>query len=263
MYENASGVVVDALLPSCHLRTNRRVFGEELGAYYNCSYVGFQDPKIFKNDTWREDGCSCKCSHVQQLQQRKSILPSEIIEATEDGGMCRLLALLAADHPALPTLLQVGSNFWTWVILQERLPRLLQLLHLPPVFQDGARDPIWEECPLFSHWHFVMRLIELFITLVSKSQEGRQFVFFTLGKLNISGLTLLHSYSQYSTCKNSMSALFTRDMSILESFSSSVYMSNLLDLFSHFWFTEIFLLRILKSKSAYGGKRWHMFWHAG
>lgn len=39
------------------------------------------------------------------------VLPSEIVEAAEDRGVRRLLALLAADHPALPTLLQVGSNF--------------------------------------------------------------------------------------------------------------------------------------------------------
>lgn len=38
-------------------------------------------------------------------------LPSEIVEATKDWGMCRLLAFLAADHPAFTTLLQVGSNF--------------------------------------------------------------------------------------------------------------------------------------------------------
>lgn len=34
-----------------------------------------------------------------------NVLPSEIIEATEDGGMPRLLSLLAADHPTLPTFL--------------------------------------------------------------------------------------------------------------------------------------------------------------
>lgn len=38
-------------------------------------------------------------------------LPSEIVEATEDRRMCLLFSPLAADHPALPTLLQVGSNF--------------------------------------------------------------------------------------------------------------------------------------------------------
>lgn len=76
--------------------------------------------------------------------KEKRSLPSEIVEATEDGGVCRLLALLAADHSALTTLLQVWPNFGARVILQERLPRLLQLLHLPPVFQDGAWDPVYE-----------------------------------------------------------------------------------------------------------------------
>lgn len=70
------------------------------------------------------------------------VLPSEIVEATEDGGMCRLLALLAADNPAFSTLLQVGSYFRTGVILQERLTSLLQLLYFSPVLQDRAGDPI-------------------------------------------------------------------------------------------------------------------------
>lgn len=74
--------------------------------------------------------------------KEKSELPSEIVEATEDGGMRGLLPLLAADHPALATLLQVGPDFGTRVVLQEGLPRLLQLLHLPPVLQHGAGDPI-------------------------------------------------------------------------------------------------------------------------
>lgn len=51
----------------------------------------------------------------KQWKEHKSkimeFLPSEIVEATEDRRMCRLLALLAADHPALPTLLQVRAYF--------------------------------------------------------------------------------------------------------------------------------------------------------
>lgn len=48
-----------------------------------------------------------------QKKERKQVraLPSEIVEAAEDRRMCRLLTLLVADSPALPTLLQIGSNF--------------------------------------------------------------------------------------------------------------------------------------------------------
>lgn len=48
-----------------------------------------------------------------QIKETKQVraLPSEIVEATEDRRMCRFLTLLVADSPALPTLLQVGSNF--------------------------------------------------------------------------------------------------------------------------------------------------------
>jgi hypothetical protein len=69
--------------------------------------------------------------------------PAEVVEAAEDRGMSWLLPLLAANNTTLPTLLQVGSNLGARVILQERLPRLLQLLHLPPVLQHRAGDTIW------------------------------------------------------------------------------------------------------------------------
>lgn len=68
--------------------------------------------------------------------------PPEVVEAAEDGRVRRLLALLAADHPALPALLQVGADLGARVVLQEGLARLLQLLHFPPVLEDGSRDSI-------------------------------------------------------------------------------------------------------------------------
>lgn len=149
------------------------MFEEELGAYYRSNYSGLQG----STGSWRimYIGWMCEASEwikMSEKHKRKEtnvklvkVIPSEIVEPTEDRGMCRLLALLAADHPALPTLLQVGSNFWTRVILQERLPCLLQLLHLPPVLQNGAGNPIWEEFPSLSH-EINKGLI---ITLVSKT----------------------------------------------------------------------------------------------
>lgn len=72
----------------------------------------------------------------------KGASPPEVVEAAEDGRVRRLLPLLAADHPALPALLQVGADLGTRVVLQEGLARLLQLLHFPPVLEDGSRDSV-------------------------------------------------------------------------------------------------------------------------
>lgn len=69
--------------------------------------------------------------------------PSEVVESTEDGGVCGLLALLAANHAALAALLQVGADLAARVVLQEGLARLLQLLHLTPVLQHRTWDAVW------------------------------------------------------------------------------------------------------------------------
>lgn len=57
------------------------------------------------------DGCRYTSGQIKKKTKQVRDLPSEKVEATEDRRMCRFLTLLVADSPALPTLLQVRSNF--------------------------------------------------------------------------------------------------------------------------------------------------------
>lgn len=76
---------------------------------------------IEENNACRVEWCTWSCGRVLEAKEKpvKSMLPSEVVEATEDGGMRGLLSLLAAHHSALPTLLHVGPDLGTRVVLQE------------------------------------------------------------------------------------------------------------------------------------------------
>lgn len=61
------------------------------------------------------------------------LLPSEVEEAAEDGGVSLLLVLAVAVQAALPALVQVRGDVIAGAILHKRLTTLLQLLHFSSI----------------------------------------------------------------------------------------------------------------------------------